>query len=107
MKTKTSKQERLRQFLRDAYMAKEKLEVNEIWRAKLMECLRSVGHEASKPSYAIDFERLVWRLFPASFATSIGLAALLGWLHVTMEYNSLQLYVYYMETLTIKQIFGV
>ena len=106
MSTKMEKKERLRQLFREAYKARENAATEGQWRTGLMARIRNEAQDAASPSYVIDFEHLVWKLFPASLAMSVGLAVMLGWLYLTTEYNGLQLFVYYMETLPLRQIFG-
>jgi hypothetical protein len=61
--------------LTSAYYAKEKTEVGELWQARVMGNVLSMGPIYSKTGYFELFQQFVWRLTPVTFIL-VGLLSL-------------------------------
>lgn len=70
--------------LTSAYHAKEKREVGDLWQARVMGNVLSLGPIYSKEGYFELFQQFVWRLTPVTFI----LVGLLGLALIKMDFYS-------------------
>lgn len=106
MKTTKSEQDKFKRILRDAYFSKELSEIKEGWQHTLITQVMESKHVVQEPHFIPTLGQFVWRLAPATLALNVGLVILLALLHLTTQYNGLQLLVNNLQLLALEQVFG-
>jgi hypothetical protein len=83
--------ERLKTILKQAYLEKEDIVVDDLRADDLMRRIRGLGTIQAAPRFHDIFGQLVWRLAPVACFLMIILAAILVNLDFLSEYNVFQL----------------
>ena len=76
------KMTRVREALGAAYRERERFSTGDLWEARVMGHVRSLGAPVSPPRFSMLFGRFVWRLAPVACVLIIALTAGL----VTFDY---------------------
>ncbi len=106
MKSSGIESERLTHILRQAYLAKERLEVGEQWQNNVMARVRVMGPPRSAPRFLPAFGHIVWRLAPATSLLALVLAALSIAVEFLFEYDLMQLFLNALEDSALVHLFG-
>jgi hypothetical protein len=84
---------KLKKALSAAYLEKEKAEVSDLWRIRVMSHVRKRGSIESKVDYFELFERFVWRLAPVACALILVLAAAVTQLDFVSDYEMVKMFI--------------
>jgi len=107
MKSSRNQLERLTNILRQTYLGRERVEVGDQWQDSVMVRIRAMGPIASAPSFLPTFERLFWRLAPATSLLTLALAGLSIAIDFVFEYDLFQLLLNAVEDSAVVHLFGV
>lgn len=76
---------KIQKTLSNAYYEKKKAALSDGWKAEIMEHIRRKNHDSFRISYIDQFQQLVWRLTPAIGLLIIILSAVLSFMDVIPE----------------------
>ncbi|MDI6616728.1 MAG: hypothetical protein QME27_08435 [Syntrophaceae bacterium] len=97
---------RIREALGAAYRGRERFSTDDLWEARVMGHVRSLGTPASPPRFSALFGRFVWRLAPVACALIIALTAGLVNLDYTPEYEITTAFMTDPIVSTVEQLWG-
>lgn len=83
---------KMRKVLAEAYREKENVEVGELWQARVMGHIRSLGPLYPVTSYLQLFEGFVWRLAPVACVLILILAAIFIHMDFISEYEMARIF---------------
>jgi len=104
---KTPGQEvKLEGLLRQAYRARERMEVGAGWQRSLMARIREIGPFQTEAQFLPSFEQFVWRLAPVISLAALVLIAVFIEIEVTSWEDPIQLFVNGAEESMLAHLFG-
>lgn len=104
MKDKMAK---LREALTAAYREREVVSTGELWEARVMGHVRSLGVAASPANFSALFGRFVWRFAPVACILIVTLAIGLANLNYAPEYEMAATFMTDPIESTVEQIWGI
>jgi hypothetical protein len=97
---------RIREALGAAYRGRERFSTDDLWEARVMGHVRSLGTPASPPRFSALFGRFVWRLAPVACVLIIALTAGLVNLDYAPEYEITTAFMTDPIVSTVEQLWG-
>jgi hypothetical protein len=90
---KKDDQVKLRKALAAAYNEKEKVEVGELWQARVMGHIQELVPPYSTISILEAFERFVWRLSPVTCFLVLLLSAVISQIDFILDYEIMKMFM--------------
>jgi lipopolysaccharide export LptBFGC system permease protein LptF len=98
--------EKIEKLLRQAYMARENMEVDARWERELMERVRKIGPLRPEAPFLPAFEEFVWRLAPVFCMLVFVLFAVFIGTEIASHEDPIQLFLSGAEESMLAQLFG-
>jgi hypothetical protein len=107
MNSMQDRETKLREALRTAYQDRRGIDLDDLWQAKVMSHIRSLGSIDYQMDFSVIFNRFLWRLTPVVCLLILILAAVLMNFDFTPEYELTRVYITDTVQFVTGQLWGV